>query len=401
MIIDDSEDSNTRYWQGLESLVQGILLEMEGEQAPEPITRSLRVAVLSVDEECNIALNRYLRVNRHSWVFPLDFARDKVVSDTQLQVALNEVTSGEIIVCIIGEPILYDPGNKRSSQRDKSLLELGYEKGRQSHIPMFVYLQEEPDSLKPRQQPDNEVLRFRQRVVQEHLVRSFHSAEDLVTQIGVDLERAGRADVSTQPKSIEQVGPADIPWVLIAGTGLKNKLSKKLAKTCEDLGGALARSGFGLITGGWPGVDAATSRSFVEELDKLNIEAQRRLVHVLGKDDRPSFDRGEVVYVENGVEEYEESVRRAKFVILIGGAGGTRTMGEYALQAGLIVLPFKDTGGDARRFHERLAREQPVEKRTFVNDELLATLSKSAPSVVDEVITLLQRLAEGHVRSYS
>lgn len=48
--------------------------------------------------------------------------------------------------------------------------------------------------------------------------------------------------------------PRGQKWILVAGSG-SHKLPARIETTAEKLGAALAKAGFGLTTGGWPGVD--------------------------------------------------------------------------------------------------------------------------------------------------
>jgi TIR domain len=140
-------------------------------------------------------------------------------------------------------------------------------------------------------------------------------------------------------------------WVLVAGTGSKwrklfkwRKLNDKLQQTCMVLGETLARSGYGLVTGGWPGVDELTARSFARELDRQGSPLEDRLIQVVVDDELPAFPAGNLVLVRRGEEEWTEPVKRSDAVVLIGGFGGTRSTGEYALKFGRIVFPLADTG---------------------------------------------------------
>ena len=56
-------------------------------------------------------------------------------------------------------------------------------------------------------------------------------------------------------------------WVLVAGLGDVD-LPREVWIATEALGRALARRGFGLVTGGWKGVDHVAARSFHDEAQK-------------------------------------------------------------------------------------------------------------------------------------
>ena len=120
-------------------------------------------------------------------------------------------------------------------------------------------------------------------------------------------------------------------WILVAGSGSRRpwwKLDEKLELVSNTLGASLARSGYGIVTGGWPGVDAATARSFANELRQIKVPLEDRLTQVIREDWRPKFLAGNLVLVPPGEKEWTESVKLAEAVILVGGHGGTWTTGD-------------------------------------------------------------------------
>jgi predicted Rossmann-fold nucleotide-binding protein len=50
--------------------------------------------------------------------------------------------------------------------------------------------------------------------------------------------------------------------VLVAGTGRLSAFSNELKETAQHLGKQLAAHGYGLVTGGWSGVDETVARAF-------------------------------------------------------------------------------------------------------------------------------------------
>ena len=179
-------------------------------------------------------------------------------------------------------------------------------------------------------------------------------------------------------------------WVLVAGTGTtKRKLAEKLELTCVALGAALARAGYGIVTGGWPGVDDVTARSFARELERNGMPLEDRLIQVVVEDELPAFPAGNLVLVHRGEEEWTESVNRAEAVILIGGVGGTWTTGAYALKGGRLVLPLADTGGDAARFYMHMQRSWKPEFSAGIDRSKFQLVAREAPQVVTGLIGLL------------
>jgi|GEM_PF-5146141 len=138
-------------------------------------------------------------------------------------------------------------------------------------------------------------------------------------------------------------------WVLVAGTGWRHDpLPKPQLLAAEAIGKALAHRGFGLVTCGWHGVDKAVTRAFAGELQALGLPLSRRLKQIVPRPDEPAFFGGDVIYVEKGVPEWVESVKRANAVILGGGIEGTLKTYETALVEHVPVFPLPGTGGNAK-----------------------------------------------------
>lgn len=200
-------------------------------------------------------------------------------------------------------------------------------------------------------------------------------------QIDAQLEGNSKAEIGAS---------APHAWVLVAGTGTsKRKLDEKLEQTCIALGTSLARSGYGIVTGGWPGVDDVTARSFAHELERNAVPLEDRLVQVVVEEELPAFPAGNLVLVRRGEEEWTESVKRGDAVVLIGGVGGTWTTGEYALKFGRFVLPLADTGGDAAKFYMYMQRNWKPEFSPGIDKSTFQLVAREAPQVVARVIKLL------------
>jgi hypothetical protein len=179
-------------------------------------------------------------------------------------------------------------------------------------------------------------------------------------------------------------------WVLVAGTGSgEQQLDEKSRQTCIELGESLAHSGYGLVTGGWFGVDELTARTFARQLGRDDIPLEDRLIQVVVDDWVPAFPAGNLVLVHRGEEEWIESVSRAEAIVLIGGIGGTFATGEYGLKFGRIVFPLADTGGDAARFYMHMQRHWKPEFMPGLDRSRFQVVAREAPQVVAGLIKLL------------
>jgi hypothetical protein len=145
-------------------------------------------------------------------------------------------------------------------------------------------------------------------------------------------------------------------WVLIAGTGKSIGLSNIEEKLAEELGCLLAERGYGLVVGGWPGVDYVAASAYANAVKLKKLSLADSLIQVVADcrpaifpdgADYPDFKGGYVITVLQGVREWIEAIKYADAVILLGGEGGTLEMYHYALQEQRPVFPIFATGGDA------------------------------------------------------
>jgi hypothetical protein len=151
-------------------------------------------------------------------------------------------------------------------------------------------------------------------------------------------------------------------WVLVAGTGRPSGLADAERWCAEELGTMLAEAGYGLVAGGWPGVDYICADAFAKAIRRQGKELSDYLIQVVWKDRAPDFRGGYVVEVPRGPDEWKECVRFASAVILVGGEGGTYETYLFAAQELRPVIPLAGTGGDSarvfREIQERWSAEQ-------------------------------------------
>jgi len=191
-------------------------------------------------------------------------------------------------------------------------------------------------------------------------------------------------------------------WVLVAGTGSGVPvLPPPVALAAHSIGRVLARRGLCLVTCGWAGVDKAVTSAFAAELQALGLPLSRRLRQIVPRPHEPQFFGGDVIYVEQGVPEWVESVRRAQAVILIGGLGGTYKTYQTARNEQVPVFPLAATEGDAKkaydeiladfstlRLYKRVTRGQIVTLDTPPQSRLLADdLAERTLDLVEEEIS--------------
>src|SRR5215471_12199660 len=62
--------------------------------------------------------------------------------------------------------------------------------------------------------------------------------------------------------------PRAMRWVMVAGTGRQFGLQEKECWCADAIGYRLGYDGFGLVVGGWPGVDHIVAASFARGLEE-------------------------------------------------------------------------------------------------------------------------------------
>lgn len=221
----------------------------------------------------------------------------------------------------------------------------------------------------------------------EQLLRHLHGAYEHVRPApsvpGTPLDSAAPGGV----RSELPLEPAR--WVLVAGTGPARGFTERLRETAARLGKRLAGAGYGLVTGGWPGVDDAVARAFATTLAASGRPLENFLRQVIAEGSLPAFPAGDLFLVRPGREEWTEAIDRADAVVLVGGIGGTWKTGVLALESGRPVLPLADTGGDAAKLYLRMTKDWDGATMAGLTKAQFQRVARQAPEVADEVPELL------------
>ncbi|PWV56011.1 caspase family protein [Chitinophaga sp. S165] len=177
------------------------------------------------------------------------------------------------------------------------------------------------------------------------------------------------ADLDPKIRSSTNTRAFKHKWILIAGTG-KDRLSQPEWMMSNALARELAKAGYGIITGGWPGVDAVAAEAYAIQLAEERILDKRYLQQVILETQEPVYNGGLIIRVANETLWYETVLGRAYALVMIGGLGGTYISYENAEKANVPVIPVGATGGDAARaFRE-------MEKRRLLPRHLLNELNR-------------------------
>jgi hypothetical protein len=144
-------------------------------------------------------------------------------------------------------------------------------------------------------------------------------------------------------------------WVLVTGTGLEHRVPQSVLLAAEETGRMLAHQRFGLVTGGWHGVDYIVGKAFADELARNSISVDNRLVQVIRGDEPQVLNFGMVVRTHRGPSEWLDAQNYADALVMIGGIGGTYMSFLAALHKGLPRFPLGGTGGDAERAFQQMS----------------------------------------------
>jgi hypothetical protein len=138
-------------------------------------------------------------------------------------------------------------------------------------------------------------------------------------------------------------------WMLVAGTGKCTGLSEVEVWSSTAIGVAVANAGYGLVVGGWHGVDYISSEAFARTLNitEPSVALSDMLLQVVPRGQQPVFQGGRIVAVDPGPAEWVEALRFADACVLVGGIGGTYRTYAHAMQERRAVFPLAASRGDA------------------------------------------------------
>lgn len=156
-------------------------------------------------------------------------------------------------------------------------------------------------------------------------------------------------------------------FILVTGTTFALPLPgyRPFRRAADMAGRALARAGFGLVSGNPPGVDSVASEAFWAECRRLGRapqEAYRQLW--LPQLLRGYWLPGEgfpapqacIERLTSTREWIERAITLAGAAVMIGGRGGALGIAERFIDAGKPVLPIPFVGGESRPVFDAILR---------------------------------------------
>lgn len=148
-------------------------------------------------------------------------------------------------------------------------------------------------------------------------------------------------------------------WVLVAGVG-RRQIPERAALVARRVGRRLAEDGYGMVVGGWEGVDYVAAEAFAEVMRQRRMPLSSALKQIVPPNMEPHFKGGDVIQVGRGVQEWIECLKTVCAAILIGGADeahgadGTYETYGYGLAEQKPVFPFGSLAGGSRRAYREM-----------------------------------------------
>jgi hypothetical protein len=175
--------------------------------------------------------------------------------------------------------------------------------------------------------------------------------------------------------------------VLMVGTGTDPTAAEiTVARAAAE---AFARTGYGLVSGGWPGVDWEVTERFRTVVEHAGLRAYDRITQVLENGRLPAHSSGRVERVQGGDAEFSRSLELADAVVLIGGRGATYEMYQGARRAAKPVFALADTGGDAKRAYFDVLGYWPTEAFRVVDPGAYSALATPIEADARKVVRAL------------
>jgi hypothetical protein len=103
-------------------------------------------------------------------------------------------------------------------------------------------------------------------------------------------------------------------WILVAGTGLKDGTPETDVLAAKAVGEELAKYGYGLVVGGWHGVDYIVTKSFLNQLSSRSLDPRDYLIQVVPHGRQLLHNEGHIIRTPHGGREWLEPQKYADAV---------------------------------------------------------------------------------------
>lgn len=184
-----------------------------------------------------------------------------------------------------------------------------------------------------------------------------------------------------------------IRWIRVTGTGDLGRIEPVVQNTARMLGECLADAGFGLITGGWPGVDRLVADAFRARLQTAGLSTGDFLTQICDVGRENAFPEGRIIQVETSQIGYTESALYSDACILLAGLGGALQTALWMRHTGKPVLPLPETGSDAKAFWYSINELWTDDLLPGISRQEFQRLARPLPGAAREAVNLLLKWA--------
>lgn len=189
-----------------------------------------------------------------------------------------------------------------------------------------------------------------------------------------------------------------VRWILV--TGASARLMSEEKKAARDVGYMLAREGYGLIIGDWPGVDQLVQQTFLEVVPES--EQAGRIKHVRNhRASKPRYVRHAQVLQDDGADPgYSLSaIKAANAGIVISGRMGSKPSMDALIRHRKPVLPLPFLGRDAFEVYCDILDEGDVYPVPGLTERQYLELMKSR-GYADNLARLLKAALATHAEIF-
>jgi len=157
-------------------------------------------------------------------------------------------------------------------------------------------------------------------------------------------------------------------WICVTGVA-GDELTEGTARACKKIGKTLAKLGFGLVTGGFSGVDQQVSVAFYEELSD-RVSNPDAFVLAITARKSTVFPKGNL---KRSKDPISAKLKICQAVIVIDGIEGPIELAENALKRRIPVLPIVGLGPQTDELFNRIVRDwsyhptYPITRFQFTN----------------------------------
>jgi|HubBroStandDraft_1064217.scaffolds.fasta_scaffold14191_9 hypothetical protein len=184
-----------------------------------------------------------------------------------------------------------------------------------------------------------------------------------------------------------------IRWIRVTGTGDTSRIEPAVENTARTIGECLADARFGLITGGWPGIDRIVANAFRARLQSSQVPVEDFLTQFCDIGRGNAFPEGRIIQVDTSQIGYTESALYSDACILLAGLGGALQTALWMRHAGKPVLPLPETGSDAKEFWYIINELWTDDLLPGVSRQEFQRLARPLPGAGREAVNLLLKWA--------